>query len=94
MKINFENITMNKLQEYIGKTVYIVHPGCGNDSYWGTIDAIPPHLLCREINGIYVSKLGIEIITGESRYEGYDTKNYNMHSDEESANEELNRLLG
>lgn len=92
--IDFKDLLLQDLQKCIGKTVYIVHPGSGSDPYWGTIDANPPHILCREINGIYVSKLGIEIITEKSRYEGYNTKNYNVYSDEESANEELNRLLG
>lgn len=93
MKINFKNIMTSKLQEYIGEKVYIVHPGCGSDPYWGTIDSVSPHLLCRVINGFHVSKLGIEIATDENIYESFNTNDYNIYTDEESANQDLNKLM-
>lgn len=92
MKIDFENMSIRKMREYIGKKVFIVHPGCSSDPYWGTIDSEPPHLLCKIINEICVSKLGIEIITGKNRYDSFNTSNYNMYFDEESAKLYLNKI--
>lgn len=91
--INFKNISLNDIEKYIGKKIYIVHPGSGEDAYWGTIDSESPHLLCRIFEGIYVSELGIEVITGNNRYDSFDIKKYNIYLDEELARQDLNKIV-
>ena len=91
--IDFKDYLLQDLQKCIGKSVYIVHPGIGSDPYWGTIDSEPPHLLNRIIKGFHVSELGIEIITVDNRYDGFNINNYNIYFDEKSEKRDLNKLV-
>ena len=91
--IDFENISLCDMEKYIGKNIYIVHPGYEGDAYWGSIDAELPHLLHKVIKGFYVSSLGLEIITNYNRYDSFLAKNYKIYFNKESAKDELGKLL-
>lgn len=93
MKLSFKDVRINELQNYIGKKVYIIHPGISKSPYWGTIDSESPHLLSEIIKGFYISKLGTEIITGNNRYDSFNINDYNIYFDEETAKQDLNKLI-
>ena len=87
--INFKDLSILEIQKYIGKKIYIVHPGIGKDKYWGEIDSEPAHLIFKVIDEIHISTLGVEIITIDG--DEYNIDSWKIFCDKRSAINELKK---
>lgn len=88
--IDFKNIKFCDLQKYIGKEIFILHPGFGDDYLNGTIDSEPPHLLTRTIKGFYVSGIEMCVITNSGNF---NVKQWKIYFDEKEGQIEVEKLF-
>lgn len=90
--VNLKELKVEELQKYIGKEVFIVHPGNGRDDYWGTIDSVSPHIIYAIIDEVNISTLGLEIITDDGQ-NSYNVDDWKIFLDEKSAKKEIQSVL-
>lgn len=85
------NITVNSIRD--GKKVYVVHPGCPPDPYWGTIDSCDPSI----ISGILTDKIRIDgedyIVLDGDKNKTFKTSKYDYFYDYNEAEECLNLMI-